>query len=360
LSDLLQPGAALRGAGTFAGNISGEGERYNLKGTIKSDALAADRVRLQGLSVTANGSGEGKSYKVNGNAVAQLLTAGDFQLNSGQLAGNVMGTGSDFRWIGELRALAAKGYGTTIAGLILHDARAELENGVLTASARQPTAGAIHSAGAKVHNLSASTLRVRNDKGATAGSVAQIKVGQVDAAQGQVKSIGVNGIDFTDKNGVTSVSIKDLLVGGFVSEQAEVGTFNIAGVRLSIRSGKIEGSTNDITPGTVKLADGQVENVRLAKPVFVVEPSGRYRASAALSVGGGVLGQINMGAARAAVVATGSEIQLNNFAAEVFGGHADGNARIALNRTAASQVSANFQGLDVAAPITVFAGAAVP
>src|SRR5262249_8431014 len=249
LSDLLQPGAALRGAGTFAGNISGEGERYNLKGTIKSDALAADRVRLQGLSVTANGSGDGKSYKVNGNAVAQLLTAGDFQLNSVQLAGNGMGTGSDFRWIGELRALAAKGYGTTIAGLILHDARAELENGVLTASARQLTAGGITSGGAKVHNLSASTLRVRNDKGATAGSVAEMKVGQVDAAQGQLKSIGVNGIDFTDKNGVTSVSIKDVLVGGFVSEQAEVGTFNIAGVRLSIRSGKIEGSTNDITPG---------------------------------------------------------------------------------------------------------------
>ena len=66
----------------------------------------------------------------------------------------------------------------------------------------------------------------------------------------------------------------------------------------------MEGSTADINAGTVKLADGQVENVKLAKPVFVVEPSGRYRASADLSIGGGVLGQMNMGQARAQLVAT--------------------------------------------------------
>ena len=50
------------------------------------------------------------------------------------------------------------------------------------------------------------------------------------------------------------------------------------GVRA--RNRRIEGSTADIDAGTVKLADGQAENVKLAKPVFVVEPSGRYRASA--------------------------------------------------------------------------------
>ncbi len=42
--------------------------------------------------------------------------SGDFQLNTVQLVGGVMGTGSDFRWVGELRAAAAKAYGTNIAG----------------------------------------------------------------------------------------------------------------------------------------------------------------------------------------------------------------------------------------------------
>ena len=104
----------------------------------------------------------------------------------------------------------------------------------------------------------------------------------------------------------------------------------------------MEGSTADINAGTVKLADGQIENVKLAKPVFVVEPSGRYRASADLSIGGGVLGQLNMGQATAKVVATSSEIQLNNFNADIFQGRANGNASIALGKRASSHIAATF------------------
>src|SRR5262249_19314516 len=129
-SDVLQTTTALRGVGTFTGTVTGEGEHYKVEGNVRSDALAADGVRLQGLNVTAKGSGQGKSYAVNGRAVAQLLTAGAFQFNSVQLAGGVMGTGTDFRWIGELRAAAEKSYGTTITGLILRDARAEYRDGI--------------------------------------------------------------------------------------------------------------------------------------------------------------------------------------------------------------------------------------
>jgi len=140
LSDVLQSGTTLRGTGNFAGVVSGEGDKYKVEGSIKSDSLAADNLRLQGLNVTARGSGQGKTYDINGKAVAALLTAGDFQLNNVQLAGGVMGTGSDFRWVGELRAAAERSYGTTITGLILQDARAEMNDGVLTASSRQFTA----------------------------------------------------------------------------------------------------------------------------------------------------------------------------------------------------------------------------
>jgi hypothetical protein len=76
LSDLLQSGTTLRGAGTFAGVVTGEGDNYKVDGSVKSDALAADGVRLQGLNVTAKGTGQGRSYDLNGSAVAALLTAG--------------------------------------------------------------------------------------------------------------------------------------------------------------------------------------------------------------------------------------------------------------------------------------------
>ena len=134
LSDTLRQGPTLRGAGNFAGTITGEGDQFKINGEIKSDALAADGVRLQGLNVNANGTVQGRSYEINGKAVADLLNAGDFQIDSLQLAGNVMGTGTNFRWVGELRAVAEKSYGTTLTGLILRDARAEMNEGVLTGS----------------------------------------------------------------------------------------------------------------------------------------------------------------------------------------------------------------------------------
>ncbi|HTG16056.1 MAG TPA: hypothetical protein VK747_12470, partial [Blastocatellia bacterium] len=62
LSDVLQAGTTLRGAGKFVGKVSGEGDKYRVEGNINSDALAADNLRLQGLNVTARGSGQGRSY----------------------------------------------------------------------------------------------------------------------------------------------------------------------------------------------------------------------------------------------------------------------------------------------------------
>src|SRR5204863_9444454 len=109
------------------------------------------------------------------------------------------------------------------------------------------------------------------------------------------------------------------------------------------------GTTNDINAGTVKLKDGSVENVRLARPAFALEPSGRYRASADLSLGGGVLGEMKLGPAHAAVVATSDQIQLTNFVAEALNGRATGNATIALTKKGTSRVASDFNNFDLAA-----------
>ena len=359
LSDTFQTETALRGAGNFAGTVTGEGDQFKINGEIKSDALAADNLRLQGLNISANGSVNGKSYDINGKAVADLLNAGDFHIDSLQLAGNVMGTGTDFRWVGELRAAAEKSYGTTITGLILRDARAEMNNGVLTASG-QFNANGLATSGAKVNGLTASDLRIRKENEVTTGSIASVKAGNITASGAEVKGVTANNITLEDRGGVTSVVIKDVQVGATHAAGAEIGTLNIAGVRLSVRNRRIEGSTADIDAGTVKIADGQAENVKLAKPVFVVEPSGSYRASADLSIGGGVLGSMNLGQARAQVVATNREVQLNNFTADVFNGRASGNARLAIGKGGSTQIAADFNNVEIAGPLTALAGSAVP
>ncbi len=361
LSDVVRPGPTLRGAGTFAGTVTGQGDQFKINGEVKSDALAADGVRLQGLNVSANGSVDGSSYQINGKAVADLLNAGDFQINTLQLMGNVMGTGTDFRWVGELRAVAERSYGTTLTGLILRDARAEMNNGVLTASSPQFTANGLATSGARANGIAASDLRLRKQDDVTTATIASVKAGEITASGARVQGVTANGVDVVDRGGVTNVTVRDVQVGATSASGAEIGNLNIAGVRLSVRNRRIEGSTADIDAGTVKLPDdGRAENVKLARPVFVVEPSGSYRASADLSIGGGVLGKMELGQARASVVATNREIQLNNFSAEAFNGRASGNARIALAKNGTSQVAAEFTNVDVAGPLAAIAGSAVP
>jgi len=360
-SDILQTGTTLRGAGNFAGTISGEGDRYQITGGIKSDALAADGVRLQALNVTAKGSGQGKSYDFNGRAVAQLLTAGDFQLNAVQLTGGVMGIGSDFRWIGELRAAAEKSYGTTITGLILRDARAEYRDGTLIASAPQMTGNSLTTSTAKVQQgIQANDLRVKVKNGVTTASIATAKAGKIQAANTTVNGVTAKTIDINGRGGVTNVTVKEAQVGTANAFGAQTGSINIAGVRLAIRNGRVEGSTSDINAGTVTLENGRVENVKLVRPVFTVEPSGRYRASADLSLGGGVLGEMKLGPARAAVVATSDQIQLNNFVAEALDGRAAGNATISLRKNGASHLSADFTNFNLPGAITALTGRVLP
>ena len=61
------------------------------------------------------------------------------------------------------------------------------------------------------------------------------------------------------------------------------------------------------------------------------------------------------------MVATNTEIQLNNFTADIFKGRASGNARIAIAKGGTSRIAATFDQLDVAGPFTALAGgAAVP
>ena len=100
------------------------------------------------------------------------------------------------------------------SGLILHDARAEMNDGVLTASSSRFTANGLTSSGAKVNGISASNLRLRNEKNSFAGSIASVKANEVTAADMHVKDVSANNIDFAATPAGTSVNIKEILVGG--------------------------------------------------------------------------------------------------------------------------------------------------
>src|SRR5260370_35910699 len=69
---------------------------------------------------------------------------------------------------------------------------------------------------------------------------------------------------------------------------------------------------------------------------------------------------MKLGPARANLIATSAQVQLNNFTAETLNGHASGNATIARTKTGASRVSTTFDNFDVPGLIALRSGRVGP
>jgi len=363
-SDVLQLETTMRGAGRFEGTVTGEREKYRVEGQIVSDALAADGVRLQALNVTGTASGEGRAYEAQGRAVAELLTAGDLQLNVVQVTGGVVGTGTDFRWVGDLSAAAARSGVNSVGGLILSDAVAELRGGGLSGSAGSLAARSVSFGDARLDNVRASDVRfARGEGGETRVTAGGAQAGRAAGQGATVSGASVTGVEATiAADGSARATVDGVRLGGLTTAQARTGSINIAGVRLAVSpGGRVEATSGDINVGTVALQGrGRADGVRLARPSFVLEPGGRYRASADLSLGGGVLGEMSLGSARASVVATNDQIQLRDFVAQIFNGSATGDATISTSARRTSTVNTSFRGVDVGGLIAALSGRAVP
>jgi len=146
-----------------------------------------------------------------------------------------------------------------------------------------------------------------------------------------------------------------------------MGILNIAGVRLTIRQGTVSGSSNDIDAGDVTLrgnelieGGGKLENVQIKRPVFVVEPSGRYRASADMSIGGGTVGSIPLGNASAKVNVSNDRADLTELTASVMNGTVNGTASIAFSEQQQSRINADFTNLDLSKIVALQGGRVIP
>lgn len=437
-AEIFPVGTPLRGFGNFSGTVEGSGATYKIVGEVKSDALEASNIRLKGLNVAATVNGENSMYDINGKAVAELLTFEDFQIDFPQLVGNVRGTGSDFKWVGELQAVAAKTPAGTIAGLFISDAAAEYKDeqlygtlgtiraqkfssedvelqtvlaqnikitnagGTTTVAAPNLRAGTLNAEGATLRGVNAGNVKITNRGERTdikAGSVSaanvetedvklrnlragniaavsngnrtDVKVGSVqadglDANGARIGNLTASGVEANINGGEVQLYSNNLQIAKVETDAAILGRLNVGGVRLTIRQGRIEARTGDINAGNIALTKqalpegGSVENVVIYKPVFVLEPSGRYRASADLSLGGGVLGSVKLGAAKASVVAENDQIALRNLTANVMDGEIRGDAAIALNNRRRSEVNANFSDLDLSKLLALQGGKVVP
>jgi translocation and assembly module TamB len=355
----------------LVGNVRGTGTDFRWVGDLQAAAMRTPSMTIGGMFLT--------------DAVADL-NDGDLDLDASTGRAKLFSTGDT-----QFTELAARNFKLT------------RKDGVTTIAAKNGTAGSLKSGDLRLNNVSGTSLKVRDTQNSTDVELSDLRSDSGQLKQTRLKGVTAGRFAMTDRGNTTDITLDRLradsadtngaIVNGIEADSvtvrdtpaetviysdknrvasisaggATLGSLNIAGVRLTIRQGTVTGTSNDFDAGIVTFAKsdslpqgGTLQAVHVNKPVFVLEPSGRYRASADMSIGGGVLGSIDLGAARADVILTNSQLALNNFSAVVMNGTASGNATIAMTDRAASQITGDFQNLDLAKLLALETGRVLP
>jgi translocation and assembly module TamB len=386
--------------------VVGQDDSYQANGKAIADLLNARDFELNFLQIAGKVMGTGTDFRFLGD-----LQAAAARVPGGRIANLILRDAvaeyEDAKLnanLGSIFAASFEGFDAKARNLRAANAKIQNANGATKAATTNLRADSIAAQGAEASGVSVANFALENAASITKISAAdtqaakvkaqgatlqQVRVGNVQAvvrgakaasgtignlaaeslvAQGaNVRNLRAQNAAFQTADGVTNIDLKQTNIGGLSTDAIVLGSVNIAGVRLKIVRSRIEGSTADINAGDVainknkNLPDGgKLENVRLSRPVFVVEPSGRYRASADLSLGGGILGSVNIGAARAAVTATNGQVDLQNLQAQVLDGQLNGAATIVYQGRGESQIKGDFAALDVAKLLALAGGQAVP
>lgn len=220
----------------------------------------------------------------------------------------------------------------------------------------------------RASNLKASRFElVDTVGGGTKVLLRDLTAESVNAAKARITGVSSPSIEIDDDPSKTLVNADQLRIAQIDGGGAVLGDLNIAGVRLTIRQGTVSGTSNDIDAGTVTLrgnelieGGGKLENVQIKRPVFVVEPSGRYRASADMSIGGGTVGSIPLGSASAKVNVSNDRADLRELTASVMNGTVNGTASIAFSERQQSRINADFTNLDLSKIVALQGGRVIP
>ncbi|HEX8248222.1 MAG TPA: translocation/assembly module TamB domain-containing protein [Pyrinomonadaceae bacterium] len=346
------------------GNVRGNGTDFKWFGELQAAAAKTPYGTIASLYI-ADAIAEYKDEQLNatfGNVTARRFFSEEAEiefLRARNARLNYVNGRADVS-LPNVSANNLKVEGAELRGVQAGNVKVRNQNGRTDIQAGNLQAQNLQTKDANLRNLSANGVNVTSN-GTTKATVNQLRADELNAQGAKIGNLNASNVDIEQSGNETRVNSDRLQVGSLTTDQAVIGSLNIAGVRLSIREGRVEGTSGDINAGNVNLRNqGNLENVRLVKPVFVLEPSGRYRASLDMSLGGGVLGSVRLGAARANVVATNDEIALNNLTASVMDGNVNGTAVIALNNRNRSRVDAEFTALDLSKLLALQGGRVIP
>jgi translocation and assembly module TamB len=355
----------------MAGNVRGTGTDFRWLGELQAAAASAGNLSLGGLFLSdARLEYKDKQMRAEaGTGRAQKFSVGDKEFAELQARNLKFSAEGDNVNItapsGNLRSLKTKDF--SLQGVAGRDLRVKHRKGETHVDINSIRAESGEIRGNTLKNVSAEDFRFTDLPLTTEVTVNNLRAEQLDANGIRVFGIEAPSADFLDAPTALTVYSDKLRVAKVDTDTANIGSLNIGGVRLSIYKGRVEGRTNDIDVGNVSLkktrdlpGGGMLEGVKAEKPIFVLEPSGRYRVTADMSLGGGTVGSISLGAAHAKVDVNNDRVAVNELAADVMDGRFNGNAVIALNNRTQSQVTGDFADLDISKLIAWQRGSVMP
>ena len=404
-SDSLAADGVYLKAVNVEGTVAGTNSNYEANGKAVAELLTFQDFRVEFPRLVGNVRGTGTDFRWVGELQAAAAKSGAVTIGGLYLADAVAELHDKELDLnaGTARAKKFSAGDTEFTDLASRNFRLTNKDGTTNVSATGGRAGTLANKSIKLNGVSGSTIKVNNSGGTT-----NVEVNGLRASSGDLKGARLSGVTasrfkMTDRPNSTSIDLDNVradqastssaTVAGIESPNvtindngaetvvysdenriasvrvtgAELGSLNIAGVRLSIRKGTLTGTSNDVDAGDITLTKtdtlpqgGSLQTVRIAKPVFIVEPSGRYRASADMSIGGGVLGKVDLGAAHAFVDINNDRAALNELTATVMSGSIKGSAVIAFNDRVRSNLTGKFQNLDIGKLLALQTGRVLP
>jgi len=355
----------------LVGNVMGTGTDFRWLGELQAAAARSPSMTLGGLYLSdalaeykdrqlriEAGNGRSQKFSIKNNEFADLSARNlKFSSNEGLTKIN----SSD----AHARAFTTEHY--SLQGLTGHDLKITHRKGETKIDVDDLESETADIKGAKVKGVTASSFRFTDLPSSTNVILESLKAAEVysngirvdglDAPEVAIKNTPAELTIYSDKNRVAKVN----------TGSAIVGSLNIAGVRMTIRQGRVEVRSNDIDAGNVVLTKtstlpdgGNLEAVKISDPVYILEPSGRYRATADMSLGGGTVGSVALGEASAKVELNNNRVELNDLTAKVMDGSIEGQAIIALNDRSQSTLRGNFTDLDISKLLALQGGRITP
>ena len=173
---------------------------------------------------------------------------------------------------------------------------------------------------------------------------ADLSSNEIVASGAQIHGVKIEGFRAEDYGAKISFETRRAYAQKAVAQNARLIDLSAGAVRGESSGGRIHASAPQATVDKIEFAQGQISGVSL-KTIDAEFEHGSYRAKGILAIENGVVSDAPIGPLDGDLVADNTSVSLNKFKASLFGGNANGDVAVNLERSGDSRLKATFDDL---------------